>query len=82
MVGLAVPSGSWKLCCEGEAAAALGWFSCVEVNRHRKQLPGVLQAGSSLPVSPGQHVLLFPAGSWRGQLSPNPLVARDILGSS
>lgn len=42
-----------------------GWFSCVKVNRHRKQLPGVSRAGSGLPASPGQPALLFPAGSWR-----------------
>lgn len=85
--GLAVPSrpsGSWELDWEGEAVAVLGWFSCGEVNRHRKQLPGILQAGSGLPASPGQPALLFPAGSWRGlqTLCRHGLVAGDISGSS
>lgn len=33
------PPGRWKLCWEGEATAALGWFSCAEAKQCRKQLP-------------------------------------------
>lgn len=33
------PPDRWKLCWEGEATAALGWFSCAEAKQRRKQLP-------------------------------------------